>query len=83
MQPKKRPRKYKMADIEGLDEFVSECQRRIAAIHDDQSYRLVTMWVSGAPEWSRLPDGVVDDITHHLETKRQEVVRKTFIMGAG
>lgn len=71
-----------MADLNELAEFVSESQRRIAAIHDDNSYRLTYLWVSGAPEWSRLPDDAVDDITIHLESKRQEIVRKAFIGSA-
>lgn len=71
-----------MADIDELAEFQSECQRRISAIHDDPSYRITMMWVSAAPEWSRLPDGAVDDITAHLEEKRIEIVRKAFVGSA-
>ena len=70
-----------MADIDELAEFQSECQRRIAAIHDKDSYGWTYIWVTGAPEWSRLPDGVVDDITAHLDEKRVEIARKAFVGG--
>lgn len=65
-----------MVKIEALADFMTECHRRIAAIHDDTSYRQTYMWVTGAPEWSDIPEWSVDDLSHHLEAKRQDVVRK-------
>lgn len=62
--------------IEALADYMTQCHRRIAAIHDDESYRLTHAWVTGAPEWSDLPEWSVDDLLHHLEAKRQDVVRE-------
>lgn len=65
-----------MEKIAALADFMTECRRKIAAIHDGNSYRLTYMWVTGAPEYSEVPEWMVDDLLHQFETKRQEVVGK-------
>lgn len=64
-----------MTDIDALADFVTEAQRRIRAILTSADYSLTLLWVTGAPEWAKLPDEAVDDLTVMLEEKRLAVIR--------
>ncbi len=63
------------ADIDALADFITEAHRKIEQITDKASFSLTHLWVTGAREYADLPDAAVDDLLHHLERKRVEVLR--------
>lgn len=66
------PRK---SDLDALADFITEAQRRIRNITNANEYTHAVWWVSGAPEYPRLPDAVVEDLLEQMEAKRLDVIR--------
>lgn len=57
--------------------FTDKAMRRIAGIHNADSYSAVSLWLFREPEWKTLADEVSEPIIQALEAKRRDVVAKS------
>lgn len=64
-----------MADIDDLADFVTQAHRTIELVGSVPEYSRAVLATTGAPEYHRLPAESVQDILHHLERKRNDVIR--------
>ena len=72
---KSQPPINSMSDIDDLADFITQAHRSIEQVTDSAGYSKALASVTGAAEYRRLPDPAADDLLHHLERKRVEVVR--------
>lgn len=64
-----------MPDIDQLADFITQSHRTIELVGSADEYARAVHATTGAPEYSRLPDEAVQDLLHHLERKRNDVIR--------
>lgn len=62
-------------DIDVLADFITQAHRTIEQVGDATEYSRAVSATTGAPEYRRLPEEAVQGILHHLERKRNEVIR--------
>lgn len=63
------------SDIDALADFITQAHRTIEQVMTPDEYSRAVLATTGAPEYRRLPEEVVQDILLHLERKRNDVIR--------
>ena len=66
---------------DSLSAFFTKAHETIEGIGNADEFANASLWLSGSPEYRALPDECVVDLTHHLERKRVEIARRTFVGG--
>lgn len=64
-----------MTDIDKLADFITQAHRTIETVGTPAEYSVALSVVTGAPEYKLIPDETVQDLLHHLERKRNDVIR--------
>lgn len=62
-------------DIDDLADFITQAHRTIELVGTKDEYSRAVLATTGAPEYQRIPDEALQDILHHLERKRNDVIR--------
>ena len=64
-----------MSEVDELADFLTQAHRTIELVGTSDEYSRAVLATTGAPEYRRLPAEASDDILHHLERKRNDVIR--------
>lgn len=64
-----------MNDIDHFADFITQAHRSIELIGTPDEYARTVLSITGAPEFKRIPDDACEELTHHLERKRNDVIR--------
>lgn len=62
-------------DVDELADFITQAHRTIELAGTPDEYSRAVLATTGAVEYHKLPDAAVQDILHHLERKRNDVIR--------
>lgn len=64
-----------MTTIDKLADFITQAHRTIETVQTPAEYSRAVLATTGAPEYQQIPNEAVQDILHHLERKRNDVIR--------